>query len=391
MKLLVNTSSRIQHALALALTSALAGGPVLAAVDPADGISGSGPDSPFYGAPELVLMVWDPVQKVTYTKDLGLRAKAYREGEDQSFNFFTLAQQDAGYQKFFDPLNSDPNFQYFQTLSTDRNNQQWAVVGASKIGFGFEPHENFMFTTLKHETATGVENVNWRDLKSYGNQKFETTAELLASNVYEKLNTGKGMIDPASINDRNTHVTSGMPSDPAQMDFAANGSSVEFEGYWADLSATNPNHPLAGGKFGVTPFPAITNRVGSSSWFYYVSTSDAFPSSPLIIDEFDNAGHDGYWGLAINGNGEYILSFTMEAAVTQVSTVLGMQRRARTDFAAGVGGTRFITAPLGEFAGWMPGGFVPSNAVSAVPEPSSWLMLVLGLAALGWRARRHSR
>ncbi|QPF76521.1 PEP-CTERM sorting domain-containing protein [Roseateles sp. DAIF2] len=132
------------------------------------------------------------------------------------------------------------------------------------------------------------------------------------------------------------------------------------------------------------------NRIGNSSWFYYATSSNGDMYGPLLVDEFDNAGHDGYWGLAVNAKGEYILSYTQETAVTKVSTALGLQRRARTDFAAGVIGnnsTRFIAAPAGEFAGWTPNG---GATVSAVPEPSSWLMLGLGLAGLAaLQARRR--
>lgn len=356
------------------------------------------PTNPRFGFPELTLFIWDPVAKAIYSKDLGTRAKPYLEGQDQSGNFFTYAQQDAGYQKFFDPINinNDPAFKAFAEVSTNSDNQQWGIFGGSGIGFGLNPNEIYAFSTLRHLSAAGVTNPEWSLLKGTKNQPFNDSVVNYVNTVVEPLNQGKGASGNFS-NPYNSHAVDGLDT-PEKFDYLRNGSSVDFEGmetYWGNNSGGIGAGKISDGASFMNPVSTTNPQTGAksyhSSWFYYLTSSTDNGDEPILVDEFDNAGHDGYWGLAINGNGEYILSFTMEAAVTQVSTVLGMQRRARTDFAAGVGGTRFITAPLGEFAGWTPGGFVPSNAVSAVPEPSSWLMLGLGLAALGWRARRSSR
>ncbi|MDC6170146.1 PEP-CTERM sorting domain-containing protein [Paucibacter sp. XJ19-41] len=378
------------------MTAGLAG----AAIDPGhpDWIPDGDAANPRFGFPELTLFIWDPVAKAIYSKDLGTKAKPYLEGQDQTGNFFTYAQQDAGYQKFFDPINinNDAAFKAFTEVSTNSDNQQWGVIATSVTGFGIEPNEMYAFSTLRHLSAAGVTNPEWSLLKGTKNQGFSDAVSNYINTVVEPLNRGAGAGGSFS-NPYNSHAVAGLDS-KLNFDYAVNGSSVDFEGteaYWGNLSGGIGGGKLADAANFLNPVSTTNPQTGTksyhSSWFYYLTSTSDQASAPILVDEFDNAGHDGYWGLAINGNGEYILSFTMEAAVTQVSTVLGMQRRARTDFAAGVGGIRFITAPLGEFAGWTPGGFVPGNAVSAVPEPSSWLMLGLGLAALGWRARRNSR
>ncbi|MGN6829226.1 PEP-CTERM sorting domain-containing protein [Paucibacter sp. M5-1] len=387
MKLYAEFPVIMRHMALTAFAALTLGGTAQAAIrGGADGI-----DPAFSSFPELFLVIYDPVAEVSYTKDLGLSAKAYVEDQDQKDNFFTYAQQDAGYQKFFDPLNSDPNFQTFSAVSTDKANQRWAVYGFGAPGFGFEPGEIFAFSTLRHETAAGVINPHWGLLKGMGNKNFNDDVQTpLGTLKLKSFNEAWGLGSTANgTNPNNSHYKPGViAADLVEADYLVNGSSVDFKGFPGYFGQEGPTPGgLDNGLWNGNGADSM-NRVGSSSWFYYMTSSNADGLDKILVDEFDNAGHDGYWGLAINGNGEYILSFTMEAAVTQVSTVLGMQRRARTDFAAGVGGIRFIAAPLGEFTGWTPGG---SPLVSAVPEPSSWLMLALGLAALGWRARRNSR
>lgn len=130
---------------------------------------------------------------------------------------------------------------------------------------------------------------------------------------------------------------------------------------------------------------ATVNPVGSSSWFYYLTGTTIESTGIALVDEFDNLEHDGYWGLAVDTKGDYILSFTMEGILAKVATAQGLARRNGTDFAALYGGVRSLSNPIDEFAGW-----TPSNAlsVSAVPEPATYGLFGLGLAALVWRKRQ---
>ena len=60
----------------------------------------------------------------------------------------------------------------------------------------------------------------------------------------------------------------------------------------------------------------------------------------FVVDEFDNLSSNGYWGLALGTDNLYRLTFTQEAAKTAVNSVtteLGSQRLASTDYSAGAG------------------------------------------------------
>lgn len=328
--------------------------------------------------PELVLIVWDRTAKVSYTKDLGIAAYAtnYALG-DTTKNLHVYGQQDTGYQKLFDALNTDTNFQSFLSASSGVANQTWAIIAAeanSDISIGAGSHT--LFTTLMYDPATpaGGTNSHYIDLTgkdANGNPvpgpKFENTP--LGDAVG---NIGFWANDISTIQSAtNTHGS------------LANGSSFDLEvslGYAGKLFSG-----LGGGIAG-NGSGKFFNPVGQSSWFYRATVSSETSDASPDVDEFDNGvlgnGHDAYWGLGVDTNGNYILSYTMEASLTQALTASGLSLRLRTDFAANYGGTRLIGAPAGDT--------LNLGNVSAVPEPSTWGLMGLGLALLAARARRRA-
>ncbi len=350
-------------------------------------IAGStdGPNGEIRGSdkPELVLWMYDPVKEVSYTKDLGIYVAPFNADLDNSKNFFVQSQQDVGYQKFFEPLNSDANFQKFLSISNIPANQLWGVYASGDAGFGFSPGEKNFFTTLKSTDTDGVLNPNYTALTNGLNQGFNDAVALVAT-AFQSMNNGTSSTPGVDVEDdrniynshyRNVEITS-------SEDFLLyNGSSFDQKG----LTFPYYGGVLQGGNIGGVIPPSL-NSVGSSSWFYYLTSSSANSTDKIIVDEFDNLGHDGYWGLALNDKGEYILSFTMEAHITAVSTAPGQARRNLTDFSALYGGVRNLTAPSNEFIGWQPSGNF--GAVTAVPEPATYGLFGLGLAALAWRKRR---
>lgn len=348
----------------------------------ASGASDTGGDNP-----ELVLWMYDPVKEVSFTKDLGIYAAPFNADLDNSKNFFVQAQQDGGYQKFFEPLNSDVNFKKFLTISSNPANQLWAIYAASNVDF-FGPGSWNVFTTLKSTDVDGVLNTNYTELTQVNNRDIAEVAGGLAI-AYDALNEGTSSTplvdtDPLGLNIYNSHRHEGEIASSDEY-LLYNGSSFDQKGltfpYYRGISNDDTGRLY-------NYLPSTLNAVGSSSWFYYLTPGSNVPEGPngkVLVDEFDNLGHDGYWGLAVDTNGDYILSFTMESHLTAASTAQGLARRNRTDFSALYGGVRSVLNPANEFIGWTPNGSV----ISAVPEPSTYGLFGLGLAALAWRSRRR--
>ncbi|MBT9493345.1 MAG: PEP-CTERM sorting domain-containing protein [Paucibacter sp.] len=364
---------------------AVAGGAQALIAGPTDGEIGQirGSDKP-----ELVLWMFDPVKEVSFTKDLGTYVAPFNPDLNNSKNFFVQAQQDGGYQKFFEPLNSDANFQKFLSVSSNPANQLWGVYASGDAGFGLSPGEKNFFTTLKSTDVDGQLNQNYTSLLGVKNEQLNLAVSLVAT-AFQSLNESTSSTpgvdtDPFGFNIYNSHKNLVEIGDSEEL-LLYNGSSFDQKGitfpYYGGI--------LRDGKIS-GDIPPSMNAVGSSSWFYYLTASSANDTSLILVDEFDNLGHDGYWGLALNDKSEYILSFTMQAHMTAASTAQGLARRNRTDFSALYGGVRSLTTPTGEFIGWAPNGSF-TTTVSAVPEPATYGLFGLGLAALAWRQRKQAR
>jgi hypothetical protein len=306
--------------------------------------------------PELMLFIWDPVKEVSYTKDLGVSVygENYAAGNTAT-NLFVYGQQDAGYQKLFDPLNTDPKFQTFLSQSTDMANQIWAVMAVSSDPNAAFAGARSLYTTLRHDTASGTTNPEYTRLVDFTQEEFgnaegglETTFAIASS-----------LCSGASCS----------------TDFAANLSTYAVKG---QLSYAGDSFRTDGGIIGSTLAPSVFNKINRSSWFYGVTMPSDDGGEPVAVDEFDNLSHDAYWGLGKDANGDYILSFTMQAHQAQPQTVQGQLLRLRTDFAAHYGTTRLISVPGDGLAN-----------VSPVPEPATWGLMGLGLALVAARARRQ--
>lgn len=380
-------------AASMALLAAL---PAAAAIAPA--ITGNG---------ELFLAVQDPAGEVSYTLDLGVRMD----------DFFVLGQQDAGYQRFWE-VNS-PNWTTFLSGVADRGTLNWSVMAGDSTG-NTAPGAQRLFTTFGGYTYTGNLAVD----------RAAVEARLRAT-TNGNFSNGNGSTQAGSfytaVNTTGTHA-------PAT-DIAVNGDSVNARGdpgasYFGESGGTGPtlNGAFGGGM-------SSANPIGVSSWFYYFTRSGSATGGFILWEEFDNGqpgpnntpgpGFDGYWGFVYveptNPNppswaiydpnsiyaGKWVLSYTLGAfsPVTTASFREFAQGIGRTEYSGGFQIQHLAGAAAGsplEAPALVPGvvalGLAGDGAiempldmaaVTAVPEPATWLMWLAALGLLGQRLARR--
>ncbi|MBT9458196.1 MAG: hypothetical protein IV097_16375 [Burkholderiaceae bacterium] len=308
--------------------------------------------------PELLFVMWDPVAKVSYTKDLGMLANT----------FWITGQQDAGSQTLIDLKSAaDANLAEFLKASTVVANQRWALFAVDS-GPTLAPGDTRLFTTLKQGNAEGEVNPNWTDMTTMERGSLLFVAREMPNRLMGSLNFPKPQ-DRAF----NTHGAS------SGYDATINGSSFDNSssaGYFAGRSGFSARGNLNADGDAYAGIFSVSNEVGRSSWFYFLTNPQEGGVDSVAVDEFDNLGGNGYWGFAYKSAGTYLLSYTMPAydPTAKATSAEGRTRLSLTDYAAGFS-SRAVAAPAGEF--------VSAAAVSAVPEPATWGHLVLGLALLG--------
>lgn len=312
--------------------------PALAAIAP--GGPQSGANAGFSGNGELFLSVFDAEAKISYTKDLGITLD----------DFFVWGQQDGGNQRFW--ALDDAQWSSFLP-QTDATALRWSVLGFDTTG-GTAQGGLRLFTTAKQGDEGKI-----------------------GSLTNQRLTNGTGSTQAGTffvaVNSTPTH---GVPG--ASSDFAVNGSSVNADadpgnGYFGSNSVG-----LSTTLNGNAPFDN-SNPVGESSWFYYLTRSGPVQLNTVLVDEFDNLGHDGYWGFLYVDpalypdspyRASYLLSYTLPAYEVAAEEPPAFSRTARL--------MSFRSAS-----------FLELDPVTAVPEPGSWALLLLGL--LGLMAHRQRR
>lgn len=316
---------------------------------------------------ELFLVIWDQTNKVAYNKDLGIDARA----------FWVQAQQDAGYSKFINiDAGADAVFAAFKNASPDSSKQVWAVFGADINGGATVPNEHYLYSTVKQGSAAGVVNPDWRSLTGLSNDEDALGGGGLASTVANYIATS----NLQELGPLNTHGAAGVDNGAG---FTSNADASGKPGYIGNGNFTFYASKGVPGSVGeylgqYRPF----NAVGKSSWFYMGTVSSEDNNDPFAVDEFDNLGADGYWGLGVDGTGRYVLSFTMPAyaPAAAISSAEGRLRLSTIDYASGLA-SRQVAAPAEEFS-------TLSVPTAPVPEPSTWGLMALGIALTMSRARR---
>ena len=339
--------------------------------------------------PSLVLLIWDPVAKVSYSRDTGLLGSSLYNG-----------LSDAGSQQFWtiDP-STDTSFAQFSKVSTDLSKDIWMVIGGGK-GAGTVTGTNNVFSTMVNtvlgDDGQPVLNPQWGYLTGVNNGLLRSTTGLFGG-LYNSLGSGNG----TAFNNYGTAA----PGTASSFDSSASNAYVgNLQPVLSDaLTGLSAGEAMFGGN-GTAGQGFDTGNViganGSSSWFYYMTPSSTTASKPLnssavIVSAFSNSAELAYWGLARTTNTgnqqELVLSFTLPSAITPASTTLGILRRNQTDYSAQYG-SAVLVGSSDEFVGWTPSPLL--DVTSAVPEPESVLLMALGLggvlAAVRRARRRHS-
>jgi hypothetical protein len=351
----------------LASVAAAVVGIVLASMTPARAAIDRGE----LGDGEMALVIWDPVREATYTLDLGWRmSEISADGQD-----------DAGFQRFWKlDRDADPRLDKLLDLGSALSSLRWAVVATDADGFGFFPGDLRFFFTLEHTVPTGTLNPNYSNVLTLQNASLEAAITSVYSvQLFLTLNAD-------ASNPDNTHGTGGVEN------FDFNGSSFTAKGqagYWE-----GPGQFMS--TFASVSGPPITNSIGNSSWFYTATTSSAESTDPLTLDEFDNLTHDGFWGLTLDpADNTLALSYTIEGTGLTLAQRAFVQTIGRTEVDGGFAMRRLsgvATTPMeagNGFSRRLLDLDDSSAPVSAVPEPSSWLLMGLGLGLVGWLARRR--
>lgn len=243
--------------------------------------------------PELALVVFDDVNKVSFTKDLGTFADAFKTQFDGHTGAASLSWNVSG----------DANWDTFLGAA-NVSNLKWTVLGWDDIG-GTAVGQKRLFTTALNTPK------NLAAIPDWTNQLF--TVAVGAS----QLGTFFGQ-----LNVTGTHGTQ------------ANGSSVNFD---TDVGNAYFGTPGSGEFYNNNAPFSNANAVGQSSEFFYLTRSGTNQLNKVLVDRFESVDGVASTFTFSNQGGNAVL---MAAAVPEPSTyamllggllALGLVVRRRTN------------------------------------------------------------
>ncbi len=200
-----------------------------------------------------------------------------------------------------------------------------------------------------------------------------------------------GPIDWASWSGISTGTTTGA----ASAAFGASGITATYSGelqnFFGNYPSYNPSGTFSGGAVGNAP-PSANGIIqvfgGSNAGVNTLTFSQAVLNPVMAIWSLGQGG--------INAQFAFNTAFTIEsggpsaeyggASITSVgNTVFGSEGNGTIQFTGSVTSISWAN-PVAE--NWY--GFTVGTAVQAIPEPETYALMLAGLAALGFVARRRS-
>ncbi len=200
-----------------------------------------------------------------------------------------------------------------------------------------------------------------------------------------------GPIDWASWSGTSTGTTTGAASAAFGTSGITATYSGELQNFFANYPSYNPSGTFSGGAIGNAPPSAdgiIQVYGGSNSGVNTLTFSQAVLNPVMAIWSLGQGG--------INAQFAFNTAFTIEsggpsaeyggASITSAgNTVFGSEGNGTIQFTGSVTSISW-TNPVAE--NWY--GFTVGTSVQAIPEPETYALMLAGLAAIGFAARRRS-
>lgn len=242
--------------------------------------------------PEMILVAYDEVAKVSFTKDLGTFADAFKTQFDGHSKAASMSWN----------VSADANWNTFAGVA-NVSALKWVVLAWDDFG-GSAAGQKRLFTTALDTEANKAKIGNWTNLS------FQTGTS--ATQLGAFFNT---------LNGSDAHKSQN------------NGSSVDYStdtgnGYWAKFGGDFYNK--------TAPF-SNANAFGGTSEFFYLTRSGSNNANRVLVDRFESVGGVASTFTFGNQGGNVVL---MAAAVPEPSTyamllggllALGLVVRRRTN------------------------------------------------------------
>ena len=262
-----------QTVLAAALTLVVAGQANAANID-MTGLSNTAAGNVAGSGSNLVLSIWDTVNQVSYTRDLGIAASSFFDGVTGTSTALPAGSGMASTTSF----TADTLLTSFLS-GVNMASTIWNVTGGDSVGTGFKGQQYLSTTNVNIKSATNSlsssqANSNLNQFGGSGNTGayYGSVSQILPSGAMS--------------------VLAGASNNP---NLTAYSGSVQFGTNWSAKSTFN-----------------TTAGVGSSLNFWYLTPSSTSTIAKASVAQFGNTAGASTWTLASNGNLTYTVAAVPE-------------------------------------------------------------------------------